>query len=238
MDECPSSPHQSQPTTITVPKKRKRKRPQAPSGDCADQPDDTPPAVAVPVVVNNTVEDCLHTVRESLRNPAKPTRQSTLSPWTTTTSPDDQGGPVSHRDATGRDPTTVLQQCRVVDNTWTHILLRPSYQRARVLAQEDARDLYTGLTHYACAPRVLRPTRGGARPPGMGIMERVMSHVTRLSIVVEFPNSFAPDGDAEAARMQQLLDFITPALYASLPPRGGGRERNRHRAPGPLGGRT
>jgi hypothetical protein len=69
------------------------------------------------------------------------------------------------------------------------------------LERDEARDLYVGLSSYECA--------------GMAIMERVLSHITRLSLTAQF-STFAACERSESERMQLALDFVCPRLYSAL----------------------
>ena len=152
------------------------------------------PVAPLPSLVALSVEQCVQSVRSS---------------WATVGAPGAEGagpdGPltVSHADPPPvRTPTELLLGAPVVDNTWTHLEVHPDHRRSRVLAREDARDLYTG-----CGLRSFRRLR-------MGIMERVLSSVTRLSLGVRFATRVTSCD--EGGRMAGALAWIGGQLYTAL----------------------
>lgn len=146
------------------------------------------------------LEDCLELVRRALQRAAERGGGAPATPcapgWDADTTLT-----LSHHDALARTPETILEARRVITNDWTHLQLRPSLKRARVLTAEDARDLYVGV--------------GAAsyRQGGMGVMERRLSDVTRLSLWVRFADTDPPPN---ATGVAAALAFLCPRVYDSL----------------------
>lgn len=148
-------------------------------------------------------QHCLAMVRASLRHHGGGAGRPRGVPPSNNETTMDGDHTLSHHDGVAHTPETILDRRRVVTNDWTHMVLRPAYKRAQVLDALEARDLYVGL--------------GGSTyiGAGMGIMERVLSHVTRLSLHASF-KSYAANEAVEAARLTRALAVLAPAVYASL----------------------
>ena len=159
------------------------------------QPAEPPP---MPCLLALTMDQCIQSLRRSWQtgNPGLP-----VPP--TAAAGEMAGETVSHADQLVRTPMDIVAAARVVDNAWTHLEIQPEHRRSQVVHPEDARDLYT-----AFSLRSYHRMR-------MGIMERVLSAVTRLSLRVRF-QTYAPGPEAEWHRMQDLLQRLLPRLYVAL----------------------
>lgn len=171
-----------------------------------DDLDEEDPSTLAPTILPSTVEGCLESVVDALRADAAVAARRPL--------PD--GIPITSLKPP-RSVHTVLTEKEVYGSKWTHFTLHPTNVREPVLLlhspplapdgsrfcvleAEDARDLYVGCSYADL---------------GMGIMERIVSSESRLSLKVNFTTYCRTEQD-EAERLAHLLDHVTRILLRDL----------------------
>ena len=90
----------------------------------------------------------------------------------------------------------LLRTHRTTGNDWTHLMTWPSEVRSSITDASDAGALYRSMSSYKCI--------------GMGVMERRLSNITRLSVRLLLNNVMSPTEAIET----QLVGTIGRAMQA------------------------
>ena len=90
----------------------------------------------------------------------------------------------------------LLRTHRTSGNDWTHLMTWPNEVRSSITDASDAGSLYRSMSSYKCI--------------GMGVMERRLSNITRLSVRLLLNNVMSPTEDVET----ELIGAIGRAMQA------------------------